>query len=404
MYVQLNNPQRRVVQTYLVISTAKELGMSFFATTYVLFLLSRGLNLLEANLVNTVFFVTLFVFEIPTGIVADVWGRKTSTTIAFSLTAIGMAAYFFANSFWTCALAEAISAIGMTFLTGAFDAWLVDELAYNGFSGQTRWIFSRSQQTGKIASLGGSLLGALMGSSSLALPWVAAAVVMTATAVLASAMMREQSFVRRPYSFIAGWRQSWMTWKAGIAYARESKPVRFLIVMGMIQSVGFMAPNMQWTPWFKQLLGNSMDLGFVWWGIALMLMLGAELARALSGNRSELWMLCATQIVVGACVVLASSSSVTAYSLFFFLMHELGRGLYKPIQDAYLNANIPSRERATLLSLNAMSFHIGGAIGLVASGAIANAWGIPATWAISGITLILGTTVVFTNGYRTKKG
>ncbi len=402
MYKQLSKPQQRTVATYFVVSASRELSMSFFATTYVLFLLSRGLNLLEANLVNTVFFVTLFVFEIPTGIVADVWGRKISTIISFWLAAVGMAVYFFAGSFLMCAAAEAISAIGMTFVTGAFDAWLVDELAFHGFSGQTRWIFSRSQQAGKIASLAGALIGAFMGGINLALPWVASAATMIATALLASASMSEQSFVRRPYSFGAGWRQIGTTWKTGTAYARKSKPVRFLVVMSVIQSVGFMAPNMQWTPWFKQLLGSSTDLGFVWWGVALMLMLGAELARGLAGNRSEQWTLCAVQIVIGACVVFAPYSSVTAYSLFFFLMHELGRGLYKPLQDAYLNANIPSAERATLLSLNAMSFHIGGAFGLVASGALANAWGIPAAWVASGIVLILGTSVVFTNGHHPK--
>ena len=401
MYKQLNRPQQRIVLTYFAVSASRELSMSFFATTYVLFLLSRGLNLLEANLVNTVFFITLFVFEIPTGIVADVWGRKVSTIIAFWLMAIGTGTYFFADSFLTCALAEAITAIGMTFITGAFDAWLVDELSFHGFSGQTRWIFSRSQQAGKIASLGGAFVGALMGGMNLALPWVASGITMIATALVASATMSEQSFVPRPYSFAAGWRQIWTTWKTGTAYARESKAVRFLIVMSAIQSVGFMAPNMQWTPWFKGLLGSSTDLGFVWWGIALMLMLGAELAHGL-GTRSEQWTLCAVQIVVGACVALAPYSSIAAYSLFFFLTHELGRGLYKPLQDAYLNANIPSAQRATLLSLNAMSFHIGGAIGLIASGALANTWGIPVAWIASGIALILGTSVIFTNGYRAK--
>ncbi len=391
MYKQLSDSQKKIVSTYWTVIATRELAMSFFATTYVLFLLARGLNLFEVNLVNTVFFITLFVFEIPTGVVADVWGRKISVIISFIFTTIGMITYFFAQSFLACAVAEAISAIGFTFMTGAFDAWLIDELKHRGYQEQTRWIFGRSQQIGKLLGLGGALLGAFVGSYNLALPWLGGALMLTGGIFSAIFLMKEESFTRRPYSVIAGWQEMGQTFKAGLTYAKSSAPVRFLVAMGIIQSLGFMAPNMQWTPWFKELLGSTTNLGFMWWGIALALVLGAELAHAITGKHNDKWLLVLTQIAIGLCVALVPLSRNLTYAVSAFLLHEFGRGLYRPLKDAYLNATIPSKQRATLLSLDAMSFHIGGAVGLVVSGAIANTFGIATAWVLSGGLLIVGT-------------
>jgi len=405
MYAQLNKTQKRTVKTYWIVWGIRELGASFFATTYVLFLLARGLNLFEANLVNVVFFATLFLFEIPTGVVADVWGRKISTVIAYGVTALSMGLYFFANSFLTCAIAEAVGAIGFTFLTGAFDAWVVDELKYHNYQGQVRWIFGRAQQIGKLASIAGSFIGAFMGSFNLALPWLGASVVLVVGGIYASVCMNEKSFQRRPYSFTSGWREMGTTFKTGIAYTRASKPMRFLIIMGIVQSFSVMAPNMQWTPWFKQLLGSTINLGFVWWGIALAIVLGAEFARAIakgdSKQNEKLWLIL-SQIAIGVCIISTPLLQNVPLALVAFLMHESGRGLYKPLKDAYLNANIPSEQRATLLSFDAMAFHIGGVIGLATSGAIANAFGIPMAWVVSGSVLILGTLVIARNNNHTK--
>ena len=216
-----------------------------------------------------------------------------------------------------------------------------------------------------------------------------------------SFLMKEESFTRRPYSVIAGWQEMEQTFKAGVTYAKSNAPVRFLVAMGIIQSLGFMAPNMQWTPWFNELLKRTTDLGFMWWGVVLALVLGAELARVIAGKHNDKWLLGVTQIGVGVCIAITPLvSGNVAIPISLFLLHEFGRGLYRPLKDAYLNANIASKERATLLSLEAMSFHIGGAVGLVVSGAVANTFGIVAAWVMSGSLLVLGTLVVLLSALR----
>src|ERR1019366_4447354 len=107
---------------YLMLRAISAFGASLLSATYVTFLISKGLNLLEVNLVNFVFFATLFVFEIPTGAFADVFGRKLSFILSCFLFSLGMFLYAIATSFWGFALAEGVAAVGATFASGAFQA------------------------------------------------------------------------------------------------------------------------------------------------------------------------------------------------------------------------------------------------------------------------------------------
>lgn len=400
MYRKLDTNLKGVVNAYLLLTTIRELSMSFFATTYVLFLINQGLNLFEVNMVNVVFFVTMFVFEIPTGVIADVLGRKISVIAGFFIPAIGMIMYFFADSFLICALAEAISAIGFTCITGAFDAWLVDELRHYGYQEKPRWIFARGQQLGRLAGLISAMIGAFLGNHNLALPWLASGFFMTLGTIIAILIMKETTFMPTSFSFKKNWQDMFKTFKIGMSYAKNNSPVRFLISMSIIQSLSFMAPNMQWTVWFNQLLDDTKNLGLIWWGVTLAMMAGSGCARIISNKWNEKTMLMLTQIGIGVCVAIASLSTMIGLSLIFFLLHELGRGFYRPIKDDYLNANIPSEQRATLISTEAMAFHFGGAFGLALSGAVANTFGITITWILSGIILIFGTLIVSKNHYH----
>ncbi len=101
---------KRTIRLYLLFTLLTKLSMSFIAATYVMFLIGRGLNLFEANLVNFAFFTTLFLCEIPTGAVADVFGRKMSFVISCFLYAIGMFVYASSHSLYGFIAAEVIAA------------------------------------------------------------------------------------------------------------------------------------------------------------------------------------------------------------------------------------------------------------------------------------------------------
>lgn len=381
---------KRTIKIYLLLATLNDFGVSFIAATYVTFLISRGLNLFEVNLVNLTFFTTLFFCEIPTGAIADVFGRKKSFLISCLLWTISFGLYSTMSSFAGFALAEGIGAIGMTFATGAFQAWLKDKLEYHGWTESIGPILAKEQQFGRAAGIIGALAGAFLADQNDSWPWLAGAGTMALTAFLAAILMKEEYFVKKKFSFKEGWQEMKKVTVDSFRYGRQNSTVKFILLMSFVLFVAVQAPNMQWQPFFGQFLPNKTSFGFIYTGISLAIIAGSWLAPRLAKRWPEEKRLIAkTQIAIGLGIALTTLAGSLPLAFGIFLFHEIARGILRPITDAYLNENIPSKERATLISFQGMAQHVGGMIGLVASGWLAENFGIPVTWVFSGGTLII---------------
>ena len=218
--------QKRIIRQYYTLSFLFNAGgMSIISAVYVTFLIHHGLNLFEVNLVNASYFLTLFVCEIPTGAFADIFGRKTSFVAACGLLCISMFVYGNSHTFTGFTLAEVIAAIGMTFRSGAFQAWLVDSLKHHGYEGEYNRLFGR------------------------------------------------ESLFRQ----IGG----------GIGYGTEHKAVRFILIITAVQIFAVQALNMYWQPFFRNHKVNEQHLGFLFTGMMVALATGAFIISRLNCKGSE---------------------------------------------------------------------------------------------------------------------
>lgn len=389
---------------YLVLVGMWKFGISFIAAMYVTFLISKGLNLFEVNLVNFIFFTTLFICEIPTGAFADVFGRKASFVTSCFLFSFGMLAYFMSDSFWEFAVAEAISAVGATFASGAFQAWIVDSLKHYGYEGSHTKLFAREQQVTQGVGIIGALCGALLADVSIALPWLVGGGIIFATGILASVWMKEEYFVKKKLSFRSGLVSMREVTHASIQYGVKNKAIRFILIIGSVQFVAIQAPNMQWQPFFSQFFsGGVSSFGVLWVGMSLSLMLGAWcVPRFMRAVPDEKRALVLVQAMIGLGIALSAMWKVLPVAVTVFLFHEVVRGMFKPLKDTYLHDNIPSKERATIISFESIAHHGGGMVGLLGSGFLAQHAGIPMTWAFSGLLLLVSTLLVVRNGSREK--
>ena len=392
---------KRTIRIYLLLVFTSKLSVAFSFTTYVMFLLSRGLTIFETSLVNMVFYATLFIFEIPTGALADVFGRKYSFVASCFLTALGLFFYYLSGSLWGFALAEATIAIGHTFASGAFQAWLVDKLHYHSFDGELKKVFAKEQVLNNLAVIIGGLLGAYVGKANLAWPWLVAAIGMTIVGVLAQVLMKEEYFVRQKISWVLGWQSLRQvvrdSWQAGV----KNKAVRFLILLGTVQYFAVQAPNMQWQPYFvRNFHIANQHLGWIFSGVSVCMMFGSMLAPYFAHQlKQERKVLLWSQALIGLSLIFASFSKVFSTALIFFWLHEFGRGLFKPLKDQYLNDSIESAQlRATLISFESMSHHIGGFFGLLVGGLLAQVFGIQSAWLVSGLLLLVMSWLLAKNG------
>src|SRR5437899_9171379 len=114
-----SDPTRSVERTYLLLTGLTTLAASFIWGINTLFLLDAGLSNTEAFAANAFFTAGQVLFEVPTGVVADIWGRRTSfllgaATLLFS-TLIYLAMWKTRAPFWGWAVASVLIGLGFTF-------------------------------------------------------------------------------------------------------------------------------------------------------------------------------------------------------------------------------------------------------------------------------------------------
>ncbi len=385
----MTKEMKQTVRAYLFLQGTSAFGISFISAFYVTFLLAKGLNYFQANLVNVFFWTTLFVCELPTGAFADVFGRKLSFVISCTLFGLGMIVYGFANTFWGFVGAEMVIAVGQTFSSGAFQAWLVDRLRQQGFQGSFARIFSRKQQVTSTVSIFSAILGAFLGAINMTLPWFVGGSVMFIAAVLASSLMQEE-VQRAPLSFLADLKRMKEVSIAGMGHSLKHPAVKFILAVGAFQAFAIQAPNMQWQPLFQPYLASAAELGYVKAAISIFIMVGAAIApfflRKIKNERIAILLI---QTGIGLGIAASVASKQFGIIVMVFMSHEVIRGMYDPLKDAYLHDNIPSDKRATIASCDSMAMRLGGVIGLLVSGALAQYFSIPVAWIVSGGVLVV---------------
>src|SRR5437773_12508153 len=135
----------RTERTYYVVFGGYTLAQFFIAPVYPLFLLSRGLDLFRMNAILATYLITVFVFEVPTGAIADRFGRKRAFLAACMVRMTAYALYAFERDFADCLVAEFIDAVGTTLASGAREAWAVDGVRAEGDARPTDRLFARGQ-------------------------------------------------------------------------------------------------------------------------------------------------------------------------------------------------------------------------------------------------------------------
>src|SRR5512144_2504470 len=114
---------------FLFMEMAMTLSFCLVFTTSSLYEVTiAGLTPLQLVLVGTALEISAFVFEVPTGIVADVYSRRLSIVIGYLLIGVGFLVEGLFPSFVPIVLAQLLWGLGYTFTSGAREAWITDEV------------------------------------------------------------------------------------------------------------------------------------------------------------------------------------------------------------------------------------------------------------------------------------
>ena len=155
---------------YLVMCAGWPLFFSMLAVTNLVYQVEVAhLDPLRLLLVGTVLELTCFVFQVPTGLLADAFSRRWAVAVGFGLVGAGFILEGLVPHFTAIAIAQVIWGIGATLSDGADDAWITDEV---GVKSAGRLFREGHRSDGQVAGLVGIVVGVGLASIRLNLPIV----------------------------------------------------------------------------------------------------------------------------------------------------------------------------------------------------------------------------------------
>ena len=140
-----------------------------------------GLNPLQLVLIGTALEVSIFLLEIPTGVVADVYSRRLSIIIGTALLGVSWMLAGSIPFFVVIILSQFIGGAGYTFLSGAAQAWIADETS----EAIASKAYMRGAQVRQICSLIGIGIGTGLAHLQLNLPTIVGGALFIGLAILA---------------------------------------------------------------------------------------------------------------------------------------------------------------------------------------------------------------------------
>ncbi|WP_423127190.1 MFS transporter [Gaoshiqia sp. Z1-71] len=320
----------------------------------VLFYQDNGLGMQDIFWLKSIYSAAIVVMEIPSGYMADVWGRKKTLIAGSLLGAAGFSLYSFSYGFWAFAVAEIILGVGHSFVSGADSAMLYDTLKEakrdKEYMKQEGWITSAGNFSEAIAGVCGGLLATLSLRMPFYLQFGVASLAIPATLLLKEPAVHAPGLLR--------------TFQGTLQTVRKTFLHRELRSALLVSSAtGTASLTFAWfvQPYFLE-AGLPLPLfGLMWTllnlsvGISSMFSYKAELAL---GQRKSIL------LIIGSLSLgyFLSALEISLAGIAILFMFYLFRGMAHPILKDYINRYTQSEVRATILSVRDFLIRINFAI------------------------------------------
>jgi MFS transporter, DHA3 family, tetracycline resistance protein len=379
--------------TYLLYSAWEGFAMRLAFTIFTVFVVVElGLGPLELVLLGTALEASYLLFEVPTGVVADTFGRKRSIVIGAIGTGIAWLVLGVATTFWLAIVSQVLWGIAATFMSGADVAWLTDEVGED----EARRLYVRGDQVWHVAALVGIVASIALATIDVRLPVLATGVGMIALGIALVVVMPETRFVPRPRASGESAVGSMVaTFREGVAAVRAHHVLVLIIAVAALHGAS--------TEGFDRLSDFHLlvDIGLpeiggldriAWFGVldGVALLAGLVAVTAvkrwlhLEGHGHVAKILAMIDIALVAAVIVFGVTGAFWLAVAAFWVVGGLRSAREPIYTAWINQGLDARTRATINSMGTQADAVGQAAGGPALGVIGNR-SVPLALVVSGL-------------------
>ena len=388
-----------VRRTFYLLTAGNTLAASLIWGINTIFLLDAGLSNFEAFTANAFYTAGMMLFEIPTGIVADLRGRRISflwgtVTLAVA-TVLYVLLWQLGSPFVLWALVSLMLGLGYTFFSGATEAWLVDALTATKYDGALETVFARGQVVSGTFMLLGSVAGGFLAQlTNLGVPYVARAGILLIMFVVAFLLMHDLGFTPERGKTVGAEVRTIVD--NSVQYGLKVPAIRATMLSGFfLGGIGvYIFYALQ--PYLLELWGDPQAYGVA--GLVAAIVAGAQIVGGLITPLVRRWFRRRTSVMIlmtAIGVVLMAGVGFAANNFWLvvalIVLWGLADAAAEPVRRAYLNGMIPSQQRATILSFDSLIASAGGIVAQPALGRVADVYSyrISYLWSAVGSALAL---------------
>lgn len=340
--------KRNVNKNYLYILLQ---NIDFTRGIWMLYLASKGMSLTQLGLLETIFHLTSFTMEVPTGAIADIFGRRTSRIIGRMTNLISVIILLLSNSFWMFAVSFIFTALSYNLESGAGDALIYDSLKEIGEEDQFMKVNGNKELFYQVASTISFLIGGILAIKSYSLAFTLTiafgiiTIVQTFTFKEPSIGMICRDEIKENV-FIKQIRDSMKV------IAKNPRIGTLIIftqsIMVFCTCIFFYLQN-----YLKADGYNEAAIGVIYAISSLLAAATATQVHKIERKLKEQGILVLIPIITIACIF---GIGFSKYHYVFFIIMMLTESIIFVATSDYINKMIPSENRATILSFASMVF------------------------------------------------
>ena len=374
----------------------RSMAAGMMAPVLTLALLAHGGSISTISLLLGAYSFTVILAEFPSGVFADLAGRKPAFLLSLALMFLSYWVFLFSQSLALLFCAMILNGLGRAFSSGSIDALFIDEAEKDGPA--LAIITTRIS----ILESSGLAVGALAGGLVSGLGERYAGNLLTNIAIctflffLTLLSVREPARAQEPRQEHDSRAAIAAQMKSSLAFMLKKGPARPLFVFAFIAGFSLLSLETYWQPGFAMARPAQWMYGALSFAGFAGVMLGSKLAGYLLArfSGSGLTLLLAMKAMLGlGLVLLAARSNLAGFILVYLFIYVLvGSG--SVAENTLLNRIVPSSQRASVLSLFSFVLQIGGLAASAAGFFVSVLYGFRNMWLIAG-TLTMGCVFIY---------
>lgn len=342
--------------------------MLFFMPAFlVVYFRDLGLGLFQISLLTMMMPLFMLLFEIPTGAIADIYGRKFSVLLGAIIQGLALISIFFFDNYYALLFAFAMVGLGSTFNSGAREAWITDLIKKE----RKDFLHGYFAKSGSIDSFGlviSGIIGAfLVKQFSVSIIWIAAGVSFLVTFILLG--FAKEHFVKREAKIKDSFKNISRQSIISIRYAKNHPVLfSFLIASAIIVFAGVFNGDLAWVTFLQGLNFPDYAFGYMWSAMGIVGIFAPLVSLKLMKKNKERKFILGTIILTILFLFLILFVESAGFAFLVLLSSIFFARMSSPAERIYFHRFIKSKLRATVGSVESMLIGLVGIVSMPLAG------------------------------------